>query len=104
MFRVDDIPCRFGGEEFCVLVRNCSVEQAEQQANFLVDKFRQSVIRLPGSDDVKITISAGISEHISGQQLLKTIQAADEALYRAKHGGRNQVQRFSEAMNLGSAE
>jgi PleD family two-component response regulator len=51
-----------------------------------------------------ITISAGISEHISGQQLLKTIQAADVALYRAKHNGRNQVQRFSEKMNIESTE
>ena len=104
MFRVDDIPCRFGGEEFCVLVRNCNEEQAQQQANLVVDKFRQSVIRLPEYDEVKITISAGISEHISGQQLLKTIQAADVALYRAKHNGRNQVQRFSGKMSIESTE
>lgn len=104
MFRVDDMPCRFGGEEFCVLIRNCNVEQAEQQANFLVDKFRQSAIRLPDSTEVKITISAGVSEHSSQQKILKTIQAADAALYCAKHGGRNQVQRFSETMKIDSTD
>lgn len=98
MFRVDDIPCRFGGEEFCVLIRHCNAQQAVQQVSLLVDKFRQSVIRLPESADVKITISAGVSEHSSGQKLLKTIQAADAALYRAKNSGRNQVQCFSEAV------
>lgn len=98
MFRVDDISCRFGGEEFCVLIRNCDATQAAQQANLLVDKFRQSVIRLPESADVKVTISAGVSEHALGQKILRTIQAADEALYSAKHGGRNQVHSFTNKM------
>ena len=90
-FRIDDIPCRFGGEEFCVLLRNCNAEQAAQQAELLLEKFRQSSIRLPDGKDVKITISAGVSEHMPGHKLLKTIQLADVHLYTAKHNGRNQV-------------
>lgn len=99
-FRLDDIPCRFGGEEFCVLLRNCNAEQATQQAELLAEKFRQGVIRLPEGGEVKITISAGVSAHTSDQKLLKTIQAADTALYVAKKGGRNQVQCFESSMAI----
>jgi diguanylate cyclase (GGDEF)-like protein len=104
MFRVDDIPCRFGGEEFCVLIRNCNEQQALQHVTSLVEKFRQSVIRLSESADVTITISAGVSEHSSGQKLLKTIQAADAALYSAKNSGRNQVQCFGDAAAIKPTE
>lgn len=90
-FRIDDIPCRFGGEEFCVLLRHCNADQATQQAELLVRKFRESSIRLPDGQDVTITISAGISEHSPEHKLLKTIQSADNCLYSAKHSGRNQV-------------
>jgi diguanylate cyclase (GGDEF)-like protein len=93
-FRIDDIPCRFGGEEFCVLLRDCHAAQAMQQAALLVEKFRHSVIRLPDGQEVKITISAGVSEHSPDHKLLKTIQAADTALYAAKNGGRDRVQGF----------
>lgn len=91
-FRIDDVPCRFGGEEFCVLLRHCNGDQARQQTEMLIDKFRASAIRLPDGKEVKITISAGVSEHGSEDQLLKTIQSADTSLYAAKHNGRNQVQ------------
>lgn len=91
-FRVDDIACRFGGEEFCVLLKDCNASQAVQQAQALVEKFQQSLIRLPDGVDVKVTISAGVSEHLPDHTLLKTIQSADTSLYAAKNSGRNQVQ------------
>ena len=99
-FRIDDIPCRFGGEEFCVLLRHCDVEQATRQAAQLVEKFQQSVIRLPDGNDVRITISAGVSAHVPEHKLLKTIQSADTALYSAKNGGRNQVRCFENILGL----
>ena len=90
-FRLEDIPCRFGGEEFCVLLRQCDGNQATRQAQILIEKFRESRIRLPDGKEVEVTISAGISEHLPGHTLLKTIQSADIGLYAAKHHGRNQV-------------
>ena len=91
-FRIDDIPCRFGGEEFCVLLRHCTGDQALQHAQALVDRFRDSPVRLADGKEVQVTISAGISEHRPSQKLLQTIQAADMTLYCAKHNGRDQVQ------------
>lgn len=93
-FRIDDMPCRFGGEEFCVLLRACNVDQATRQAELLVNKFREGVICLPDGKEVKITISAGVSEHVPERTLLKTIQSADTSLYEAKHNGRDQVKFF----------
>lgn len=90
-FRIDDMPCRFGGEEFCVLVRHCGVDEAAARAELLMQKFRESVIRLPDGKEVNVTISAGVSEHEPTHRLLKTIQSADTNLYEAKHNGRNQV-------------
>jgi diguanylate cyclase (GGDEF)-like protein len=90
-FRINDISCRFGGEEFCVLLNNCEARQATHQATLLVEKFRDSVIRLTDGNDVTITISVGVSEHAFENKLLRTIQAADTRLYAAKHNGRNQV-------------
>lgn len=90
-FRIDDIACRFGGEEFCVLLRHCDANQATRQAQLLVDKFSESTIRIPEGKDVTITVSVGVSAHLPENKLLKTIQLADTALYSAKHSGRNQV-------------
>ena len=93
-FRGNDKLFRFGGEEFCVLLRNCNADQAMQKTELLVKKFSESVIRLTNDLDVQVTISAGVHAHASEHSLLKTIQSADTALYAAKHGGRNQVQRL----------
>lgn len=91
---INDTHGRLGGEEFCVLLCNCDADQSVEITASLVEKFRQSVIRLPNGQDVQITISAGVHEHSPEQPLLKTIQSADTCLYSAKHGGRNQVQRI----------
>ena len=91
-FRITDVACRFGGEEFCVLLRDCDAIQASEQALLLVEKFRVSVVNLADGNDVTVTISVGVSEHVFENKLLKTIQFADARLYAAKHNGRNQVQ------------
>lgn len=93
-FRIDDVACRFGGEEFCVLLRHCDGDQATQQTHLLVEKFRSSTIQLSDGTEVSVTISAGVCEHSPNHKLLKTIQSADICLYAAKQGGRDQVQCF----------
>ncbi len=90
-FRIDDIPCRFGGEEFCVLLRRCDAREAMTRAHTLVAQFSQHAIRLPGGEEVRISVSVGVCPHLPGRATLKTIQSADLALYDAKHGGRNQA-------------
>lgn len=91
-FRIDDIACRFGGEEFCVLIRDCNAQAAMERAASLVQEFNQHTIRLPDGRTLKISISAGVCERVLSSPLLKTIQHADMALYQAKNQGRNQAQ------------
>jgi diguanylate cyclase (GGDEF)-like protein len=90
-FRIDDIACRFGGEEFCVLLRNCDAGQAMERASHLVTQFNRQPIRLPGGEEVRVSVSVGVCQHLPGRGTLRTIQNADLALYDAKHGGRNQA-------------
>jgi diguanylate cyclase (GGDEF)-like protein len=91
-FRIDDIACRFGGEEFCVLIRNCNAVSAMERAHTLVREFHQRNISLADGRTLTMTISVGVSQRVLTVPLLKTLQQADDALYRAKSQGRNQAQ------------
>ncbi|MBT9590826.1 MAG: GGDEF domain-containing protein, partial [Thiobacillus sp.] len=88
--RKQDIICRYGGEEFLIALPHTDAEQAFT----LMDRIRQDFehIRHPYRDSYFMsTASGGISTyplHASGDAL---INAADEALYKAKRGGRNRI-------------
>lgn len=90
-FRIADLSCRFGGEEFCVMLADCDSTQALARASDLVAAFERQAIDVPGHGAVQVTISAGVCEHRAADSLLHTIGRADEALYRAKHEGRNRA-------------
>ena len=82
-----DLVCRYGGEEFCILVRNGGIDQAQ----ILAEKFRQAIAEQVFGE-ISVTCSFGVSSKNCGaaspQELL---DQADQALYAAKNGGRNQV-------------
>jgi diguanylate cyclase len=82
---------RYGGEEFMLLLAQTRLEQARLTA----ERLRQMAEQLPfaGLDPAfRVTISAGVAEHRTGEDWQATIQRADEALYRAKQAGRNRVE------------
>jgi two-component system cell cycle response regulator len=91
--RAIDLPCRYGGEEFTVIMPGASIEAAEKVA----ERIRLHVAGAPfrvaaGSELLNVTISIGVAasmgEHDSPEALIKR---ADEAVYEAKAGGRNRV-------------
>lgn len=92
--RLSDAVGRYGGEEFCVLLRDCSQKQvADLAQRFVVDAGLQSV-RLPDGRMVRYTLSAGYATAESGspsEAFGSVIERADKALYLAKRGGRNQA-------------
>lgn len=84
---------RYGGEEFAVVLPDTPVEAACKVLNDIRQRFAE--LRFPAQpQDLSCTFSCGISE-LSADTDVKTLtQQADEALYRAKRGGRNRVERF----------
>jgi diguanylate cyclase (GGDEF)-like protein len=88
--RAYDVVARWGGEEFLILFPETSVSKASE----IAERLRQGIedLRHIASDqETRLTISIGVAEHGTGDQLSKTIKRADMAMYDAKHQGRNRV-------------
>ena len=88
-----DTACRFGGEEFAILLPNTPIEGALHLAeNIRTNIERGKITRSKNEDPVgSITVSIGVAAHGAGQPLEKLIENADAALYRSKEAGRNRV-------------
>jgi diguanylate cyclase (GGDEF)-like protein len=90
--RREDIPCRYGGEEFLLILPDMNLEHTYQRAESLRALISQFDVKHLGLSLGKITASFGVAncpEH--GEVMAEVISAADAALYQAKAGGRNQV-------------
>jgi diguanylate cyclase (GGDEF)-like protein len=89
-FRETDIVGRYGGDEFIIVLRDCSVENAFNVVEKLRLKVETEIFRYSGND-IHVTISAGISLNDKNDRKHRVVERADEALYRAKNAGRNRV-------------
>jgi diguanylate cyclase (GGDEF)-like protein len=99
-FRNEDIACRFGGEEFIVVLSGAIPEDAAGKADELRSKVESLVVRYLDRALPRITISVGIATFPDcGDNPQAVIKAADEALYRAKANGRNRVE-LSSSLSL----
>jgi diguanylate cyclase (GGDEF)-like protein len=91
-FRDEDIPCRFGGEEFAVIVPGASPEDGIRKAEDIRAKVEALVVRYLDANLPRITVSVGVAAFPrSGTTPQDVLKAADDALYRAKDEGRNRV-------------
>ncbi len=93
-FRFQDVICRYGGEEFVVILPNTDAKTAQERAEQLRDNVQKNV---------ELTVSVGVitclNSSLSAQDLLKH---SDEALYQAKRMGKNKVvSRVSVDKNMG---
>lgn len=89
MTRKSDIVCRYGGEEFLILMNDVRSEEALQRANSFRQAFTANCLQINNVRH-EVTISIGISEfptHGDAQESL--LRRADMALYAAKQAGRN---------------
>lgn len=88
--RNSDIVGRYGGEEFAIILQEVSNEQAAR----LIDELREDFARVvfhSASGEFSCSFSAGIASYPKHRRLELLREAADKALYEAKHSGRNRV-------------
>jgi diguanylate cyclase (GGDEF)-like protein len=96
-FRPTDKLFRFGGEEFVILLRSTSMEDAEM----IFERFRDNVARYPFPQVGTVTISIGFAHIDPFEPAVGIIGRADQALYFAKSNGRNRVCHYEDLVQSG---
>ncbi len=87
-----DLVGRYGGEEFMLVLVNCHLEAGRQVADKLRLAIAQRSRRQPFDAIGGFTVSMGVAQLTEDMSEQDLIAAADQALYRAKHAGRNRVE------------
>jgi diguanylate cyclase (GGDEF)-like protein/PAS domain S-box-containing protein len=92
LFRVDDVICRYGGEEFAIILPESSAENAAIRGNALREEIKRLEIKYKNHTLGRITLSIGVAcfpEH--GRTSEELVKAADQCLYQSKSAGRDMV-------------
>ena len=89
--RANDTAYRYGGEEFTVILPETGAEEAGTVAQRIRAALEAERFRPIDGKKVTITISIGVTEYQSNEELSAFIQRADRAMYRSKQKGRNMV-------------
>lgn len=89
--RAGDFLFRYGGEEFLLTLAEMDRPEAEAFANHLLEEMRERPITLPDGQVITLTASIGVAEFQDEPDFHRLIKAADQALYEAKHRGRDRV-------------
>lgn len=91
LLRESDIFGRLGGEEFAVAMPDCDKEDAIKTAERIRQAIAKSPIKTSEQNTCVVTISIGVASCPPFSDLTKLLKHADQALYKAKQGGRNKV-------------
>ncbi|HEX4651895.1 MAG TPA: GGDEF domain-containing protein [Granulicella sp.] len=90
--RAEDIVCRYGGEEFVILLPEITRERAMEAAERLRQRVSMMRLELRGEPLRQISISVGLATYPDlASDAVDLLRMADRALYQAKRAGRNQV-------------
>lgn len=92
-----DMPCRFGGEEFVVILPETKKENSKKIAERLRKKIANIIIKSKDGQEVSPTISIGIASYpVDSENKTDLIEFADKALYFSKNSGKNCVSEYNE--------
>ena len=90
VLRSDDLIARYGGDEFAAILHEIDLDDAIHVA----ERIRLAVedLAIPAHEEgSRITVSIGVAAYLPGEEAAELLRRADNALYRAKEGGRNRV-------------
>lgn len=91
--RSADIPCRYGGEEFVIVLPDTHLENAVRAAEKIRNVVEDTPLVLEDQPEpLRVTLSLGVAELKKEDTLDTLIRRADQALYAAKRGGRNRTE------------
>lgn len=97
--RAEDIACRFGGEEFTLILPEADLDAACERAEAIRAAVETLRIRHLGQELPAVTVSIGVASFpLHGRDGDTLLRRADEALYRAKREGRNRVYSVAETV------
>lgn len=100
--RIHDIVCRYSGDEFVIILPDCSAENAAVFAERLVNSYNQLTFPSKDSKTNALSLSIGISDYPGcSSDITDLINQADKALFMAKEDGRNQVRVYNTDDNTG---
>jgi len=90
--RDSDIVCRYGGEEFVILLPKTSLDEAVIIAKRIREEIESISLYIQNNQEIKYTVSLGVSKvETEDTNIEITLKRADDALYEAKNSGRNRV-------------
>jgi len=91
--RKSDVCCRYGGEELAVILPGTGLDEGAVLANKLCARIRSHAFTGSDGQGLSITASIGVAEFCDAYEAPEhMVKAVDDALYRAKEGGRNRVE------------
>ena len=94
--RGSDIPARYGGDEFCVILSRTDLDHAMIAAERILEKVRATEITFD-SQRIKATLSGGIAQYRGQPSAEEFVRQVDDALYQAKQNGRDRIERYEGA-------
>ncbi len=100
--RQANVLCRYGGEEFALILPSTSINDARRLLARIQENIRAIAYKLDNGDIIKITASIGLAVNMDHEKSFESVsemlEAADRALYAAKRGGRDLIVEWSPAL------
>ncbi len=97
--RKEDIVCRYGGEEYIIILPDVDLERSMNIAETIRELVEKMLINLPREKELRVTISIGVAmaNMIVDNDIEIVINKADNAMYEAKRSGKNKVCSYAES-------